>query len=287
MTLNLNIDLTVPIAKGQAPVVPMTVVYAPAPKQLGAQVNILLWFHGWKAELNKTVNLKGYSAGDYLNVPEFKFRDFILKTSKRNFLLVFPTLGDKSGAGLLNKQTQAEAFLQQVLNGVRANMNSKVTDIGKIVLAAHSGGGAIMSTMAGFGGIFDKVREIWCVDCTYGSGPAFKTWAAKPAHTLDRLWVFSTGSWWVPRLLDPTKKPGPTNPVVDPKDHRTGTGDDAKQILDFAKATKSKSIEVLIKPMPPDSNKTDNFTYGVASGHNESVGFYFPQLVQTSQTLKN
>jgi len=285
MTLNLKIDLAVPVDKGQAAVSPMTVVYAPAPKQLGAQVDVLLWFHGHKGQLNKSVNLKGFSAGDYLNVPEFKLRDFILKTSKRNFLLVFPTLGDTSKAGLLNQQNQAEAFLQQVLNGVRANMNPKVADIGKIVLAAHSGGGAIMSTMAGFGGTFDKVREIWCVDCTYGSGPAFKAWAANPAHTLDRLWVFSTGSWWVPKLKDPTKPKGPTNPVVNEHDHRTGTGDDAKLILDFAKASKSKSIEVLIKPMPPLSNKTDNFTYGVASGHNESVGFYFPQLVSTSRTL--
>ena len=142
-----------------------------------------------------------------------------------------------------------------------------------------------MSTMVGFGGTFDKVREVWCVDCTYGSGPSFKAWAAKPAHKLDRLWAFSTGSWWVPRLQDPTKPQGPTNPVVDPKDHRTGTGDDTQQILDYAKASKSNSIEVLIKPMPPASNKTDNFTYGVASGHNESVAFYFPQLVSSSRTL--
>jgi hypothetical protein len=285
MTLNLKIDLAVQVAKGQAAVSPSTVVYAPAPKQLGAQVDILLWFHGHKGQLNKNVNLKGFSAGDYLLVPEFSFREMILKTSKRNFLLVFPTLGDKSGAGLLNKQDQAEAFLQQVLNGVRANMNSKVTDSGKIVLAAHSGGGAIMSTMVGFGGTFDKVREVWCVDCTYGSGPSFKAWAAKPAHKLDKLWAFSTGSWWVPRLQDPNKPQGPANPVVDPKDHRTGTGDDTQQILDYAKASKSKSIEVLIKPMPPETNKTDNFTYGVASGHNESVAFYFPQLVSKSRTL--
>ena len=191
MTLNLKIDLAVPVDKGQAVVSPMTVVYAPAPKQLGAQVDVLLWFHGHKGQLNKSVNLKGFSAGDYLNVPEFKLRDLILKTSKRNFLLVFPTQGDTSKARLLSQQNQAEAFLQQVLNGVRVNMNPKVADIGKIVLAAHSGGGAIMSTMAWFGGTFDNVREIWCVDCTYGSGPAFKTWAANPAHTLDRLWVFS------------------------------------------------------------------------------------------------
>jgi hypothetical protein len=282
MTLNLNIDLGVTVDRGQAPVTPMTVVYAPDPNQLGGQVDILLWFHGHKGQLNKVVNLSGFSAGDYLQVPEFQLRQFILKTSKRQFLLVVPTLGDKSGAGLLNQQGQAEAFLQQVLNGVRAKMNPKVGDIGKIVLAAHSGGGAIMSRLSGFGGTFDKVREIWCVDCTYGSGPAFKSWAAKPAHKLDRLWVFSTGSWTVHQLKDPKRPAGPDNPMVD---KRTGTGDDAEQILQFAKSTKSTSIEVLIKPVPPNSNKTDNFTYGVASGHNESVGFYFPQLVNTSRTL--
>jgi hypothetical protein len=285
MTLNLKIDLGVAVGKGQAAVSPMTVVYAPDPKQLDAQVDILLWFHGHKGQLNKAVNLRGFSAGDYLLVPEFKFREFILKTSKRKFLLVFPTLGDKSGAGLLNQQGQAEAFLQQVLNGVRAKMNPKVTGIGKIVLAAHSGGGAIMGRVAGYGGTFDKVREIWCVDCTYGSAGAFVSWAKKPGHAHDRLWAFSTGSWWVPKLKDPSKPQGPDNPVVNPHDHRTGTGDDAQQILALGKASKSSSVEALIKPVPPDSNKTANFTYGVASGHNESVGFYFPQLVNTSRTL--
>ena len=52
--------------------------------------------------------------------------------------------------------------------------------------------------------------------------------------------------------------------MVNAHDHRTGTGDDAKLILDFAKANKSRSIEALIKPVPPASNKTDNFNYGVA-----------------------
>lgn len=282
-TLYLDIDLSIPVAKGQAAAATLTAVFSPDPAQLGAQVDVLLWFHGHKGQLNKQINLKGYSAQQYLSVDEFKFREFILTTSKRKFLFVMPTLGDTSKAGVLGEQIQAEAFLQQVLNGVRANMNSKVTDIGNIVLAAHSGGGAIMGTVAGFGGIFNKVREIWGIDCTYGSGSAFTAWAKQPGHTLDRLWVFSTGSWDVPEQLKfPKQPPGPNNPLIPA--HRSGTGDDARQILNFAKKSKSSSIEVLIKPMPPESNRI-NFNYGVASGHNESVGFYFPQLVKTSRTL--
>lgn len=280
-TLYLGIDLSVQVAKGQAAAAALTAAYSPDPTQLGAQVDVLLWFHGHKGQLNKQTNLKGYSAQQYLGVDAFKFREFILTTSKRKFLFVMPTLGDKSGAGILGEQTQAEAFLQQVVNGVKANMNNKVTGIGTIVLAAHSGGGAIMSKMVGYGGMFQKVREVWCIDSTYQSGSAFIAWAKQPGHTLDRLWVFSTGSWWAKRLKDPQKPAGPDNPMIDV---RVGTGDYAHQILDFAKKSKSKSIEVLIKPMPPQSNMI-NFNYGVAGGHNESVKFYFPQLVKTSKNL--
>ncbi len=278
MTLYLKIDLAIPIGTGQAAAAPMTAVFSPDKTQLGSQVDVLLWFHGHKGQL-RNINLKGYTAQQYLDVPEFKLRDFILSTSKRKLLLVVPTLGDTSGSGLLGTQAQAEAFLQQVLNGVRKYMAPQVTDIGNIVLAAHSGGGKIMGTVAGFGGTFNKVREIWCFDCTYWSVTAFMDWHAQPSHTLDRLWVFSTGSWDA-GLKDPTKPPGPDNPQT-----RSGTGDNARPILNLAKASKSPSIEVLIKPMPPQSNKTDNFTYGVASGHNESVGFYFPQLVSSSRIL--
>jgi len=111
----------------------------------------------------------------------------------------------------------------------------------------------------------------------------FLKWAEQPGHKLDRLWVFSTGSWDVPEQLKYTNKPpGPDNPLIPA--HRSGTGDNAKVILNHAKKIKSTSIEVLIKPMPPESNRI-NFNYGVAGGHNESVKFYFPQLVNTSRNL--
>jgi hypothetical protein len=278
-TVFLEIDLNVTVKTGQAAVDPMTAVFAADPTKLGDEVDILLWFHGHKGYLgSQKIDLKGYSAQKYLKVPEFKLREFILTTSKNQFLLVVPTLGDTSGAGLLEQQSEAEAFLQQVLNGVRKHMGAKVSSVGNIVLAAHSGGGAIMSKVAAFTGIFDNVKEIWCDDCTYGSGPEFKKWAAKPAHIHDRLWAFSTGSFNKLKFAD--KPAGPDNPVIG----RWGTGDDTKLILDFAKSSKSATIEVLIANFGP-TGKTPNFNYGVASGHNESVGYYFPQLVTSSKTL--
>jgi hypothetical protein len=287
MTVPLQIDLCIRDGNGHATAPPMTVVYAPDPKQLGAKVDVLIWFHGHKGGL-KNVNLSGISAEGYLNVPALDLRQFILSTKKREFVLVVPTLGEKSEPGLLTQQQQADAFLAQVLNGVRANINPNVTAIDNIVLAAHSGGGAIMGRWAKFGGTLrSNVKEIWCVDCTYGSAGSFLSWAKQPGHANDRLWVFSTGSRWVPRCQDPDPKkkcPGPDNPVVDPHDHRTGTGDDAERILNHAKATSSKSIEILIEPMPPKSH-AHNFNYGDPGDHYAAIKFYFSQLVNSSRIL--
>jgi hypothetical protein len=294
-TLYLEIDLEVAVQKGQSAVKPMTAVFSPDPTKLGSSsIDVLLWFHGHKGQLNKTINLKGYSAQQYLQVAEFKLREFILTTGKKQFLLVVPTLGDKSGAGVLARQDQAEAFLQQVLNGVQKHMGAKTATLGNIVLAAHSGGGAIMSKLAGYSGAFDNVKEIWCVDCTYGSGPAFKKWAE--THVNNKLFVFSTGEF--PTFEHPTSgkaavKPGPDNRAIG----FWGTGNDAKLIYDYAVAKKSATIEVRINTLStkdlskPDNERTtgpyttSNFTYGFATEHNQSVGFYFPKLVDASKTL--
>ena len=120
MTLNLKVDLGVAVEKGQAAVSPMTVVYAPTRNNSTPRSTSYFGSTVTRAGEQEPSIEAGSRPETTSTVPEFKFRDFILKTSKRNFLLVFPTLGDKSRAGLLNRQDQAEAFLQQVLNGVRA-----------------------------------------------------------------------------------------------------------------------------------------------------------------------
>lgn len=292
-TLYLKIDLNVPAGNGQ-PVAPMTAVFAPDPGQLGSDaVDILLWFHGHKGQLGN-INLAGYTAKQYLAVNQFKLREFILSTTKKKFLLVVPTLSDRSDAGLLEQQGQAEAFLQQVLNGVRKHMGAGVKSVGDIILAAHSGGGKIMSKVAAFSGIFDSnCKEVWCDDCTYesNSGAGWVTWAKDPGNAHNRLWVFSTGQLSTP--VDATKPEGAANPAA----KFWGTGNQAKLIYDFAVKSRSSAVEVRINSLhAPDSSRPDNdhaagpfttanFTYGFATEHNQSVGFYFAKLVSSSKTL--
>ena len=204
-------------------------------------MDVLLWFHGdknvWSNTRKGHLYLWGKSVQEYLKVDECKLREFILQSSARNFLLVVPTLNDHTGSqpkhtagGLLWDQAQAEAFLQQVLNGVKKHMGINVSGIGNIVLAAHSGGGHILTHMAQyFAGTFNKVNEIWCFDCTYWGGDPFISWAKKGHSNNPRLFVYSTGG-------------------TGPKE----TGDSANAILTFAqsKPAPTTSVEVLIDDYP-------------------------------------
>src|SRR5262249_12643221 len=144
-------------------------------------------------------------------LPLCKLREFILQSTKRKFLLVAPTLNDQTGASVDSKnpdksrrnynpgalrwnQADAEAYLQQVLNGVQKHMGvNKVLTLGNIVLAAHSGGGHLQSQMAqDFSGSFKKINEVWCFDSSYWGSDPFLTWLKK-GHSNARLWMYSTG----------------------------------------------------------------------------------------------
>jgi hypothetical protein len=164
---------------------------------------------------------------------------------------------------LQNTQIEAEGFLKQVVNAVNANTKKKILAVGNMVLAAHSGGGAIMSKVCNYGGSFAKVREIWCVDCTYGSGSIFKDWATKTTSKGGRLWVFSTGSWDKTVLTDPKRPKGPDNPEIkvmtlkDPKKPpgpdnseipvREGTGDSANKVLTYANSQEAMKVRAVAK----------------------------------------
>lgn len=279
-TLFLKIDLKVDPMGGK-PVEPMTAVFAPDPKKLTGDVDVLLWFHGdkdvWSKNRKGHLYLWGKSVQDYLKVDECKLREFILQSSKRQFLLVVPTLNDHTGkgpkhtaGGLLWQQGEAEAFLQQVLNGVKKHMGINVTGPGNIVLTAHSGGGHIMGRMAQhFTGPFNKVNEVWCFDCTYWGGDPFITWAKK-GRSNPRLWAYSTGG----------KGNG-------------STGDSANDILTFSqtKTAATTNIEVLIDDYPA-VGKTSNTKFfvaayhGSANGHYESIEKYLTRLFDTSKDLK-
>jgi hypothetical protein len=263
-TLYLTIDLGNGASK-------TTAVYIPNAFAPESPVNMLIYFHGHKGMLGN-VSLKGMSIQQYLKVKEFKLREFVKAASAQNFVLVVPTLGDTSGAGLLTgSAANFDAYLDQILAGIAEYQlkprGKPVLD--HIILSAHSGGGAAMlsianNSLSSSSPTFNKIREIWCFDCTYGGGSAWLKWVESPAHTLDRMWLYSTGSW------------------NKPDGGRTGTGDDTKVLSDFATKKKRSNIEVSI----PSSGVRVNWNYPTGQfGHNECVGTFMTLLIDSSNNL--
>jgi hypothetical protein len=305
-TAYLNIELKVNTAGGAA-ALPVTAVFAPDPAGLTGEVNVLLWFHGDKsywAHGQKSMSFSGKSIQYYLNdLPMCRLREFILKTGK-NFLLVVPTLNDRTGggggnpAGVLWEQADARAYLQQALNGANKHLGVKGTKLGNIVLAAHSGGGNIQARMAGnFGSDpFHRMNEVWCFDSTYWGSAELQKWAEK-GHGNAKLFVYATGGGTanaaraLRKLSQPTSPPRPPQGKLDIRSITAkGGGTVPALVLKRQSDTSFKSvmlsltdIDVIIDNDPP--NPTLTAYGGAAGGHYECIPKYLPLLVERSRNL--
>jgi hypothetical protein len=326
LLINLKVD-----PMGEKPVAPMTAVFAPDPSKLTGTVDVILWLHGDKSYWNKKHtderDFRGKSIQHYLTLPLCQFREFILQSRKRKFILVAPTLNDHTGSrlGLNWDHADAAAYLQQCLNGVKEHMGANATQVGNIVLAAHSGGGHLQAIMADhFTGKFDKMNEIWCFDSTYWGSKSLIKWAQK-GHSHARLWVYSTGGTtgrYAAQILKFAESPPPEElkhaPPAKPKHHgkkHSGVAVKIEELVHSAEAVRMKiedefhgvkvaashlwtalfnpptNIEVLIHGAGKHGAPltTDGFvaTYGgSAVGHYEGMPQYLPTLVETSQNLK-
>lgn len=309
-TAYLNIELKVGTAGG-SPALPVTAVFAPNPAQLAGEVNVLLWFHGdkryWEAGGKNGVGFSGKSIQYYLNGPPMcRLREFILKTGK-NFLLVAPTLNDRTGggggnpAGVLWDQADARAYLQQALNGANKHLGVKGTKLGNIVLAAHSGGGHIQARMAGTftGDPFHRMNEVWCFDSTYWGADELQKWTNR-GHSNAKLFVYATGGSTanaarsLARFSKPTPPPAPPRGRPDFRGMIEKPGTQVSVAVlnrrsDTAFATVMRAltdIDVLIENERGNANNPAWTAYGGgAGGHYECIPKYLPLLVERSRNL--
>jgi len=184
-TLYLEIDLKI-VDKFKTAAAPMTGVFIPEGYTPGAAVDIVLYLHGHKAgAIRKT------AIDQYWNAARFPYgalREGV-NASGRNVVLVAPTLGSQSEAGLLLRPGGLDAYIARVLAGLRAHGPHRGAKsppvLGNLVLACHSGGGAPMRQLAGGRDrAAAQIRECWGYDCTYNKGDDvfWAGWArARPA----------------------------------------------------------------------------------------------------------
>lgn len=308
-TLFLDIDL-----KNGAP--PMTMVYLPGPLPAGA-LDLIVYLPGHKTASLEGVALGGMAIDQFITLKTFDFRTMIRGTGKKAFALVIPTLGNTSQAGdLVASGANFDLFLNMVLAGVGKHLPGATAapTLGNLILAAHSGGGDPLFKVATQArtdnGVRGKIREVWCFDCTYSHGddwlPMLPDFTGKggpknPLPGLVKLWVVSTGMNPASKKVRPDmKKPADpdTNPETE-KRYDSGTGDNAREILDYvqrnAKAGKPQTTTVSVFhggllhwDKTKNKSATDvNYTgYTKSAGHNQCVGENLPALVTKSSVLK-
>lgn len=152
-------------------------------------LDLLVYFHGLPTPCGGHASDRIW---DFWRSKTFLLREGVNKSNK-NVVLVAPRLrGDKSG---LHLDMAADEFLKKVVAFIAARVktdpfnwqgtkpstetkDSTGMSIGKLILAAHSGGGSPMLQMARTAK-FAKVRECWGFDSMYGSPDQWVDWAAQ------------------------------------------------------------------------------------------------------------
>lgn len=170
-TLYVEIDLEIVDRFGSsAP--PITGIFIPERYAATANVDLILYLHGFKAEA-----IRRQAIDQYWNSKRFPYgalREGV-GASGRNVILVAPTLGARSEAKRLLEPGGLDSYIGQVLAALRAYgpyRNAGYSPaLGNLIFACHSGGGWPMRQLAGGKDrVLARVRECWGFDCTYNRG---------------------------------------------------------------------------------------------------------------------
>ena len=189
----------------------MTGIFIPKNYVPRSRVDLILYLHG-----HKTTRVCG--PGDETSIDRYwRSRYWTLREkineSRKNVILVAPTLGPRSQAGRLIEGGGLNWYLDQVMASLRRHslfaQAQQPPTVGNIILACHSGGGSPMLKLAkikGGGGYADKIVECWGFDCLYANKPddpekerkqawlagEWARWAS--SHQDAKLYIYYLGS---------------------------------------------------------------------------------------------
>lgn len=190
-TLYVNIPLG-----GKIDAIPMTGIFIPANYQPQPQVDLILYLHGLKYGVCGSVD----RIDQYWKLRYFRLREE-LNASRKNVLLIAPTLDRGSNAGsLTDNHGGFDAYLDKVMAALMRwygpyRMAGQAPTVGTIILACHSAGGKSMRKLAlGSDRYTARIRECWGFDCLYNPhDPEWWTRWAK-SHPNAKLYIYYLGS---------------------------------------------------------------------------------------------
>jgi hypothetical protein len=211
-TLYTEIDLNVVDKAGNRVARPITGIFLPERYAPGPAVDLILYLHGHKGRADLAID----SYWDRRRTPPFALRE-ATNESRRNLVLVAPTLGPRSEAGSLVRPGGLDAYLERVLAALGAHgpHGGSPPRLGSLILACHSGGGYPMRKVAlGRDRAVAAIRECWGFDCTYNGGDdtLWAGWArARPGA---RLYIYYIPDTQTARLALSLQRQGGPNVTV-------------------------------------------------------------------------
>ncbi|HEU0034191.1 MAG TPA: hypothetical protein VFQ53_26365 [Kofleriaceae bacterium] len=175
----------------------MTAVFIPHGYRASASVDVLLYLHGKGGPQPIERYLKA-------KVPLHER----VAESRKNVILVAPTLGLQSESGSLRTPGGLDRYLASVLGALasHATWSGRRPLLRHLIVAAHSGGGAPMARVAAARDVAARahLRECWGFDCFYNRGDmdTWLAWAKQyPDRTLYGYWNDSSTKVNVQRLI--------------------------------------------------------------------------------------
>jgi hypothetical protein len=167
--------------EGKAP--PLTGIFTPSGYRHGPEVDLILYLHGHKAG--------HYPDGASMAIdrywgertrPRAALREAV-HASRKNAILVAPTLGPESQAHTLAKRGGLDAYLARVMHALAAQkgwQGGAAPRLRHLILAAHSGGGIWMLSLANGKdrAVTENLRECWGFDCFYHPDVEVAGWPA-------------------------------------------------------------------------------------------------------------
>lgn len=173
---------------------PLTGIFTPSGYRHGAEVDLILYLHGHKAGHypdGAAMAIDRY--WDERTRPRAALREAVHE-SRKNVILVAPTLGPKSQAHTLAQPGGLDAYLTRVLQALAAQpgwQGKSAPRLRHLVLAAHSGGGIWMLSIANGKdrAVTANVRECWGFDCFYHPDIEVAGWPAWARRFPDKRLV--------------------------------------------------------------------------------------------------
>ncbi len=163
LTILAPIKLGVPVVKEE------TAIFVPPGFRPRDTVDLLVYFHGHTSI--RTV-------GKYLAYKDYRVREAVLGSSK-NVVLAVPMLGPRSEPGSLRRPGGFAAWVDKVMEALGACGGAGKPRLGRLILAAHSGGGSLLATIVtGTRDLAANLSEVWMFDAVYSHVPAWKTYFA-------------------------------------------------------------------------------------------------------------